>query len=155
MADAQSLVLNCQFCSFVSSTKKTLLKHIKESHANDHGFLIKCLLCDRSFRIFSSFTSHVSRSHPGVTTESAYQYNVATEHQEGSNAEIEENQNHRFDEADHDYPSDCPNHDDTPSFPAVYDDAVARLSMSAGRFIVGLKEKHLVNNIMYILIYYL
>lgn len=141
----QSLVYNCQFCSFVSLTKKALLKHIKESHVHDHGFFIKCLLCDRSFRVFTSFTSHVSRSHPGVAAESTYQCNSATAHGENDTITDGDDQNHWHfdrDEANHD---DVDGNTDENGYPVRLDnDAVAKLSESAGRFIVGLKEKHLV-----------
>ena len=62
----------CRYCSFRCSTKKDILRHLSECHINDPGFCMKCLLCGRSFRVFSSFTSHVSHSHPGVSTENAY-----------------------------------------------------------------------------------
>ena len=66
------LVLMCSFCSFQSLSRKDLLKHLKESHINDAGFQIKCLFCGRTFKVYSSFTSHISRSHPSVSTENAY-----------------------------------------------------------------------------------
>lgn len=54
------------------SIKKRPSQALKESHINDSGFQIKCLLCGRTFKVYSSFTSHVSRSHPSVSTENAY-----------------------------------------------------------------------------------
>ena len=66
------LVLMCSFCSFQSLSRKDLLKHLKESHINDAGFQIKCLFCGRTFKVYSSFTSHISCSHPSVSTEDAY-----------------------------------------------------------------------------------
>ena len=67
---------HCSFCSFLSAARKDLLKHLKDSHVNEQGFFIKCLLCARTFRVFSSFTSNVSRSHPGMAMENAYEINL-------------------------------------------------------------------------------
>jgi uncharacterized C2H2 Zn-finger protein len=34
---------------------------------------MNCKVCGRSFRVFSSFSSHVSHSHPGTLAENAYE----------------------------------------------------------------------------------
>ena len=48
------------------STCKALLKHVKDVHSFDPGFRIECGACGQSFRVFSSYTEHVSRRHPSI-----------------------------------------------------------------------------------------
>ena len=117
-------VHRCQFCSFSSATKRDIIKHLKDSHVNENGFFMKCLLCDRTFCVFSSFTSHVSRSHPRIAMENAYESEMNRSTPSTSQVESEEQ-------------------DDTSLFldSSVDHDHVTDVSFSAGNFIVGLKEK--------------
>jgi uncharacterized C2H2 Zn-finger protein len=74
MATAASSGLHyCEFCSFRSIVKSDVMKHLKESHVQEPGFHMNCKVCGRSFRVFSSFSSHVSHSHPGTLAENAYE----------------------------------------------------------------------------------
>ena len=128
----------CQFCSFFSTARTDVLKHLKASHVNEPGFFINCLLCARTFRVFSSFTSHVSRCHPGIAVEKAYDSKI-TKHLTNQ-VEFEEQQN-SFDCNIDDSDRSTTNHEAAQLEPRVdhYD-----LVSSAGNFIVGLKEVHLV-----------
>ena len=86
--DAQ-IFFPCGVCSFKSSVKKHLLKHLKECHTNSLGFHIKCLLCGRTFKVYSSFTSHVSRCYSGVSMDHAYSNNVRIQANEAALENVE------------------------------------------------------------------
>lgn len=116
----------CGFCSFKSSMKNNLLKHLKECHSNNPGFHINCSLCSRTFKVFSSFTSHVSRSHPGVILANAYNCQARME------LELEAETDHFCDINEYHPP-------DTESSNTA--------QMSAAHFLVGLKEKYMVSQI--------
>lgn len=90
---------------------------------------MKCLLCGRSFTVFSSFTSHVSRSHPGISTENAYNCEAVCPETGDFESDMDEVTSHE--------PSTdpCVNSNDN---------GISHRQMSAANFIVGLKEKHLV-----------
>lgn len=139
MAEFCGELFQCKFCSFLSVTRKDLLKHIKESHVHDIGFSMNCLLCGRTFRVFSSFTSHVSRCHPGVLAETAYEtYQKSnlhsTQEEDDYNGLLSSMENESND-------MECRS-----SAVALNDQSSIedKIYMSAGSFIVGLKEKHLV-----------
>ena len=117
----------CGFCSFRSVVKKDILKHLKESHVNERGFCIGCALCGRSFTVFSSFTSHVSRLHPGVSAESAYDDDAVCTEMETDMI---------MEEVDAAFP-DVENEEEH---------SISDISLSVANFIVGLKEMYLVNN---------
>ena len=86
---------------------------------------MKCLLCGRTYKVFSSFTSHVSHSHPGVSSEDAYSNDVI----QTCNSEAELYVNLSTDES--------------PNFPPTCTHDV--VEMTAANFIVGLKEKYMVS----------
>ena len=115
----------CEFCSFVSNSRKDVLKHLKDCHVNEPGFFLRCLMCSRKFKVFSSFTSHVSRCHPGVLVENAYESSKNHNESTGNDEMLLNDQQ---------------NSSDDPEARFVSQD----ISYSAGSFIIGLKEKHLV-----------
>lgn len=54
----------CSYCSsFVGSSFKKLLSHIKFIHSYEPNFTIKCGDCGQSFQKFNSFKSHIQRKH--------------------------------------------------------------------------------------------
>ena len=61
--------LLCWYCSFRSQGKKSLLQHVRDVHSLEPRFSIDCAVCGQCFRVFSSYTSHVSRKHPGKSCE--------------------------------------------------------------------------------------
>ena len=119
------------FARFRSIVKSNILRHLKESYAQDPAFYLKCLLCGRSFRVFSSFSSHVSRSHPGTLVDDPY-----------DNERISP----EFEKMDLDSPTEADVSsalDVTSEMSFSEEDPVPDPSLSAGKFIVGLKEKYL------------
>ena len=141
-SDSQSdlKALCCGFCSSKSMERRVMFKHLKESHANDPGFYINCLLCGRTFKIVSSFSSHISRSHHGTTAENAYDSKMSYEDPaEESSSQLASCDIIPNDFADESNDVEAADVDE----PSQYD-----VSFSAGHFIVGLKEKHLVSSTM-------
>ena len=139
MATSQSGLHFCGLCPFRSATKSSILKHLKESHSQDPGFHLRCLLCSRSFTVFSSFTSHVSRSHPGTLVENAYDNEI-------SNDQLSEDS--VTDTGD--VPIELAELQTTTAMSdentAAADVTAHDVALSAGKFLVGLKEKHLVRS---------
>ena len=84
-------VLCCGFCPFKSVVKREIFKHLKECHAQDPGFHVRCLLCWRTFKVVSSFSSHVSRLHPGIPAKSAYDNEITSTEIEQSSPVNNEN----------------------------------------------------------------
>lgn len=126
-----------------------MFKHLKESHANDPGFYINCLLCGHTFKIVSSFSSHISRSHHGTTAENAYDSKMSYEDPtEESSSQLASCDIILNDFADESNDVEAANVDE----PSQYG-----VSFSAGHFIVGLKEKHLVSStkgsVLFLIIY--
>ena len=115
---------SCTFCSFSSAAKKDILRHIKDCHALEPCFCIKCLICARKFRVYSSFTSHVSRSQPGVKVENAYLCD---------------------DDSDNEPPSDPQMQTNSMELDDLKLNDNVDISHCSGTFLTGLKEKHLVS----------
>ena len=109
----------CTFCSFSSVVKKDVLVHMKDCHALEPGFCIKCLRA-RKFRVYSPFTSNISRFHPGVKLENAFLCD---------------------DKPSYEPPSDPVEGDNDDHMPPV---KRVDISHCSGTFLAGLKEKHLV-----------
>ncbi len=63
--DGSSHLKPCQLCSFISTSLKDLLKHIRLVHSHRAGFRITCCLsgCQRTFRTFGVFRNHVYAYH--------------------------------------------------------------------------------------------
>ena len=63
--DRSSHLKPCQLCTFISTSLKDLLKHIRLVHSHRAGFRITCCLsgCQRMFRTFGVFRNHVYAYH--------------------------------------------------------------------------------------------
>lgn len=116
---------------------------LKDCHSQEPGFFIHCSLCARKFRVYKSFTSHVSRSHPGVTVERAFK-NVARSIINQPFQEPSEYPCESMFVEQHD-PIEESIIQDQQSTTAVNID----VTCCAGNFILGLKEKHLVSTLSY------
>lgn len=62
----------CSRCSFCCLAWREFYRHNFETHSNELGFVMRCVVvgCSQSFRCYSSFSSHLSRKHRGVDFES-------------------------------------------------------------------------------------
>ena len=88
----------------------------------------------RSFRVFSSFSSHVSRLHPGTLAENAYENNTVVP-DEAQNVDMDVGT----------VSSEQISLQEELVSATEGFDCAAMLKLSAGQFIVRLKEQHLVS----------
>ena len=73
------MALICWYCPFRTRDNKSLIQHLKDALSFEPGFRIECGICGQSFRVFSSYTSHVSRKHPGIAADSCCVFNDSSD----------------------------------------------------------------------------
>ena len=61
--DQRLSALYCSYCDFRCYSQLSLLKHVRDLHANDPNFSVSCSLCGKVYKKWCSFKKHLHRRH--------------------------------------------------------------------------------------------
>ena len=64
---AEVSVVVCSYCDFQCYNQVSLMKHLKNTHANDPNFRVHCIFCDNSFKKWDTLKKHLQRDRKGKT----------------------------------------------------------------------------------------
>jgi uncharacterized C2H2 Zn-finger protein len=54
---------SCLLCPFSSESEESFSTHVIRYHKNDPGFVVRCSICQSTYRNYKSFSKHMNRKH--------------------------------------------------------------------------------------------